>query len=92
MFIQAHILQGEMEWKVKTDFERWRSTVLGKSPLSAQQVKREWVRLLKRLTWIFVGVFIFLYFGLATFSFTISSLFTCIILILLTYTGYVICW
>jgi len=87
---RAHILQGEMEWKVKTDFERWRSTVLGKSPLSAQQVKREWVRLLKRLSWIFVGVFIFLYFGLATFSFTISSLLACIILIFLTYTGYVI--
>ncbi|KIJ55276.1 hypothetical protein M422DRAFT_23885 [Sphaerobolus stellatus SS14] len=61
---RAQKLQAEMEWKAKTDFEQWRSTLLGKSPLSAQQVKKEWARLFRRLFWISLGTVVFFYFFL----------------------------
>ncbi|GJJ11327.1 hypothetical protein Clacol_005559 [Clathrus columnatus] len=36
---RAQTLQAELEWTAKSDYERWRSTLLGKSPLSAQQLR-----------------------------------------------------
>ncbi|KAF8586041.1 hypothetical protein K439DRAFT_1632135 [Ramaria rubella] len=59
---RAQTLQAEMEWKAKTDFQQWRSTLLGKSPLSPQQVKREWIKLSRRLFLVALSLIFFLYF------------------------------
>ena len=52
-----------MEWKAKTDFQQWRSTLLGQSPLSPQQVKREWLKLLSRLFLAVLVLVILMYFS-----------------------------
>ncbi|KAF8508901.1 hypothetical protein JB92DRAFT_3120433 [Gautieria morchelliformis] len=59
---RAQRLQAEMEWKAKTDFQQWRSTLLGKSPLSSQQVKREWLKLLWRFFFVMLALVALMYF------------------------------